>query len=357
MPHVAIPSRAATIRWCEEQAKPPVPPSKTLDFRWWDRRFRLSVLGIALILTGCGYVGDPLPPALNIPLQIKDLSAVQRGNKLIVGFSIPAKTTEGLPVVSVEEVQVIAGPNDAAQFNVDVWAATARHLKTDKLKPGPVDIVEPIAGWQNKEVIVAVRLVNHKGRASQWSNLVIVPIVAPPVVPANIKAEATLEGVRLTWTASGATSYRIFRGNEDLAKTDKAEYLDKDTQFGKEYVYTLQAAMKAGETEAESELSAPLTFTPRDTFPPATPSGASAIAGTTTIELNWERNTEADFKSYRVYRAGTTGDFAVIADNVEAPAFSDRAIKAGTAYRYAITAVDQTGNESPKSNVVEITAP
>jgi fibronectin type 3 domain-containing protein len=119
----------------------------------------------------------------------------------------------------------------------------------------------------------------------------------------------------------------------------------------------VQAARKTGETEAESESSAPAAITPLDTFPPAAPTGASAIAGTASIELNWDRNTESDFKNYRIFRAAGSGNFEKIADAVEAPAFSDRAIVSGTAYRYVITAVDQTGNESPQSNIVEITAP
>ena len=211
--------------------------------------------------------------------------------------------------------------------------------------------------WQNKEVILAVRLINHKGRASQWSNILVLPVVTAVPAPTEARAETTPEGVRLTWSATGATSFRIFRGTDLLGKSGKPEYLDKDTQYGKEYSYTLQAIRKTGETESESDASAAIKITPLDTFPPATPANASAITGTVSIELNWDRNTETDFKNYRVYRAAGPADFEKIADGVEAPAYSDRTIKSGIAYKYVITAVDQAGNESPRSNVVEITAP
>ncbi len=316
-----------------------------------------SLFAATLVLSGCGYVGDPLPPALNMPLQITDLTAIQRGSKMIVEFTIPPKTTEGLPVVSVESVELRAGPNDAPSFNIDSWATSARLLKTDRLKPGEVHVEESIAAWQNKEVIIVARLINHKGRKSQWSNILILPIVAPVAMPAAVKPESTPDGVHLTWTAPDATRFRIFRGNDELAKSDKPEYLDKDTQYGKEYVYSVQALRKTGEREAESDISAPVKITPADTFPPAAPTGASAITGTATIELNWDRNTESDFKNYRIFRAAGTADFEKIADGVEAPAYSDRTIKSGIAYKYVITAVDQAGNESPRSNVVEITAP
>ena len=309
------------------------------------------------VLTACGYIGDPLPPALNIPVQISGLRAVQRGAKLIVEFTIPDLTTEGLPITSVESVDLRAGPYEGPQFNIDGWAAAARPIKTGTLKPGNVRVEEPVAPWLGKEVILSVRLINRKGRASQWSNLVVMPVIAPIAAPVNLKAESTAEGVRLTWNSDAPLAFRIFRGKDLLGKSDKNEYLDKDAQFGKEYVYTVQATRKTGEIEAESESSSPFTITPRDTFPPATPTGASAIAGTTTIELNWDRNTESDFKNYRIFRAAGAGNFEPIADAIEAPAYSDRTIVSGTAYRYAITAVDQAGNESPRSNVVEITAP
>ncbi len=316
-----------------------------------------SLIAASLVTVGCGYIGDPLPPALNIPARITDLSALQRGGKLIVQFTIPALTTEGLPITSVDAVDLRAGPIESQPFNMDAWAGSARKLKSEAVKPGGVRVEEPAAAWAGKEVVVAVRLINHKGRASQWSNLVVLPVSAPLTPPENLKAESTVDGVRLAWTAADSLSYRIYRGNELLGKSNKNEYLDKDTQFGKEYIYAVQAVRKAGETEAESEVSAPAAITPRDTFPPATPTGASAIAGTASIELNWDRNTESDFKNYRIYRAAGSGNFETIADAVEAPAFSDRAIVSGTAYRYVITAVDQAGNESPRSNVVEITAP
>lgn len=316
-----------------------------------------SLIAASLLAVGCGYIGDPLPPALNVPVPVTDLRAVQRGTKIIVEFTIPEKTTEGLPITSIDEVDLRAGQIESQPFNMDAWAGAARKLQSDAVKPGGVRVEAPAAAWLNKEVVVGVRLINRKGRASQWSNLFVFTVVVPIAAPESLKAESTSDGVHLTWTAAGSLSWRIYRGQELLGKSAKNDYLDKGAQFGKEYVYAVQAARKAGETEAESEISAPVAITPRDTFPPATPTGASAIAGTASIELNWDRNTEADFKNYRIFRAAGSGNFELISDVVEVPAFSDRAIVSGTAYRYVITAVDQAGNESTRSNLVEITAP
>ena len=56
---------------------------------------------------------------------------------------------------------------------------------------------------------------------------------------------------------------------------------------------------------------------------------------------------------YRVYRAGPGGEFEKIADVGQAPAYSDRTAESGKMYRYAVSAVDQAGNEGVRSVIVE----
>lgn len=50
-------------------------------------------------MLGCGYVGDPMPPALNIPMRVIDLNAEQVGARMKLRFTIPDLTTEKLPVL------------------------------------------------------------------------------------------------------------------------------------------------------------------------------------------------------------------------------------------------------------------
>jgi fibronectin type 3 domain-containing protein len=132
------------------------------------------------------------------------------------------------------------------------------------------------------------------------------------------------------------------------------EWLDKEAEFGKPYTYVVQRTEAAGAAVAESELSEPVTITPRDTFPPATPTGIRAIGGTQSIELTWERNTEADLAGYRLYRAAGDGAFEKLEDLVQVPAYSDRKVETGKTYRYQISAVDQAGNESPRSAAIAV---
>jgi hypothetical protein len=216
--------------------------------------------------------------------------------------------------------------------------------------------------WTGKEVIFGVRAGAGNGKQSAWSNFAVVPVVTPPEKPGGLATATTPDGVRLTWQARGA-DFRVFRksdagGYAPVANVQTAEWTDTATEFGKRYTYVVQSVVKlANRTEAESELSDETSIVPRDLFPPAAPKGVQASSAPNSIELNWERNGEGDLNGYRVYRAEGTGALEKIADVSVAPSYSDRSVEHGKTYRYAITAVDQAGNESPRSAPVEVVMP
>jgi len=321
---------------------------------------RLSAALLALLtglLAGCGYVGDPLPPALNIPKPVEDLRVMQVGDKLLVDFTIPLQTMEGLPVRNLGPIELRIGPG-GSPFDQGQWAASAREIPLTAAAPGAVHKEIPLAEWTSKEVVAGLRLSNDSERKSQWSNLVSVRVQLPVPVPAPLKAEATATGVRLTWPATGS-NYRVFRkapGEEKLtvlAESQSPEYLDATAQWDRTYEYAVQALRD----QAVSEFSPPVSVTPKDVFPPAVPTGLTAISGVGAIEVGWERNTEPDLRGYRLYRAPENGDFQRLGDLLEIPTYSDKQIETGKRYRYAVTAIDQAGNESARSAVAEALAP
>ena len=220
----------------------------------------------------------------------------------------------------------------------------------------------PAAAWVGKDLVLAVKVFGPNGRDAGWSNLATVTVIPPLPKPADVKAEAVAEGVRVSWQGP-AGQYRVFRRGETgkdyalMGTADATQWLDTTTEYGKQYSYIVQAVKKAGASEAESDLSDPGEVTPVDTFPPAVPTGLNAIAAASNIELVWDRNTEADLAGYRLYRAPAAGAFEKIADIPEAPSYSDSKVESGKQYRYAISAVDRSGNESKPSEPVEISAP
>jgi hypothetical protein len=325
----------------------------------------------ALLLAGCGYVGDPLPPLANVPARVSDLAAMQRGGRIIVLFSVPAKTTEGHPIPPPLRLDLRAGTADP--FEETQWAARARQVPPGSMAAGcdtktgqeacPTARYEiPAADWTGKEVILGVRVGAGNGKQSGWSNFVVVPVVTPPEKPGGLATATTLEGVRLTWQARG-TDFRVFRKTDDggyapAANVQTPEWTDTATEFGKRYTYVVQVIVKLDHRkEAEGELSDEAWIIPRDIFPPAAPQGVQASSAPNSIELNWERNVEGDLNGYRVYRGEGNGAMEKVADVSAAPSYSDRRVEHGKTYRYAITAVDQAGNESPRSAPIEVAMP
>jgi hypothetical protein len=325
-------------------------------------RVLIALAAAALMGSGCAYIGGPLPPLANVPGPIANLAAIQRDARIIVQFTPPALTTEGMAIKKPLTFDLRIGPA-AAPFNIAEWAEQARQEPSVAAVNGNVRYEIPSAAWTGKEVTIAVRAIGANGKESGWSIPLVLPVVAPPQVPTGLHAEATAAGVRLTWGGPGSR-FRIFRREPGSEKFDPVttvtghDWVDPLSEFGKTYIYEVQALVDIGEgKEAESELTAPVTITPVDTFPPAVPAGLRAAVAPNSIELAWDRNTESDLAGYRIYRAEGSGAFAKIAEGSQIPNYSDRTIERGKTYRYTVIAVDQAGNESARAEPVEVSVP
>lgn len=322
-----------------------------------------TLLGVlaSVWLVGCGTIGEPLYPALRVPSRVTDLTAVERGDRIDFTFTIAPLTTEGLVLREVGALDLRAGPSPGTPFVVNNWATSAKRVPIMPApdKPGTVMTSLPAAQFVGKDVIAAVRVANTSGRNSEWSNFVTLCVEQPLPKPSEFKAEASAGGVALAWNAPQAKQFRVYRKTADqqspalLATVTEPKYTDSTAEYGKAYAYYVQGVRD----KTESDVAGPETITPIDIFPPRVPTGLTASAGLGTIELAWERNTEADFKEYRVYRSEAGGPFVQIAAGLEAPNYSDHNVESGKQYRYRVVAVDQVGNVSQPCEPVEAVAP
>jgi len=92
-----------------------------------------------------------------------------------------------------------------------------------------------------------------------------------------------------------------------------------------------------------------------DVTAPATPADFATSVERGGIGLTWTPSTSADTVGYRVYRAFGTGPLADIsgAAGLETTAhFLDVGLDLGASYRFAVAAVDSSGNESALSSVL-----
>jgi hypothetical protein len=309
-----------------------------------------SVFSLAeLVLTGCGAIGDLQPPTLDIPRPVSDLRVIQRGDKVVIDFTIPELTTEGLEL-RLAKVELKAGDES---------------LETTGMKPGPEHLEMDAARWKGQEVLFRVRLVSHKNRDSGWSEDVALRVIPPLATPAGLRADAVPEGVRLTWTGPdepAGVGFRVRRrtGTEavaELATVRGREWTDTDTQYGTDYEYTLQTVVADGSVRAQSAVIPAVQITPTDRFPPSVPKGLSAIAGSASFELAWDPSPAADLRGYVVYRSSGDQPWQKVSELTPVPSYSDRDVKPGASYRYAVSAVDSSANESDRSAAIEVTLP
>jgi fibronectin type 3 domain-containing protein len=308
-------------------------------------------------------VGDPLPPALNIPQRITDLKAVEVGDRIEIEFTLPSLTTEGIVLRTLGGVDLRAGRAPApggAAFDPNAWADSAKVIETSSEQAGPVKKTLGAREWAGQEIIIGVRALNAKGRTSGWSNFVALTVREPLAKPV-VTLASHQDGARISWTGN-APKFQVFRkaaGSEQdpvlLAEVEggATSYIDKAAEFGARYAY----AVLAWDGNVRSDRSDLVEISPVDTFPPARPTGIQAIPGVNTVELAWERATDTDLRGYRVYRSVEGGAFERLTELVDVPSFSDKSPASGKKCLYAVSSLDIRGNESQRSTPVEITAP
>jgi hypothetical protein len=320
---------------------------------------------LAVLLSGCGYVAGPLPPLANIPARVTDLTAVQRGAKLIVQFTAPLLTTEGVDIKQAPTFYLSIGPGPAP-FNAEQWARSAKPIPPVPAAGATVHYEVACTEWTGKGVTIGVRAVGANGKDAGWSNYANVDVIEPPEQPTDLRPEMTRAGLHLTWRARG-DHFRVLRAlaaadqndktrYEIVAQVTQTEWTDAAAAAGTRYRYLVQSFIPQSDNRAaESELSEPLEVMP-EAVAPAAPEGLRGVAAPNSIELAWDA-AESGVKGYRVYRAPAGGAFERTAETGAIPTYSDRAVEHGKTYRYAVAAVGLSGKEGPQSAPLEITLP
>lgn len=308
-----------------------------------------------------------LPPSPEVPNQITDLNVVENGPNLVVTFTTPARTLDNLAIRKFSTIDLRIGP-DMRPMDVNRWAESAKEFDLPLPTPNEKDVARPVAmkfttkasEWTGQPIAVAVRTaVKNDKDYSNWSNIRRLEVI-PPLPALTLSVTATSQGYKLTWNDEGpGVSYRIFRQSTTeqpatlIGTSDKPEYVDTSAQYNTPYIYSVEAA-KGG---TESPVSNKVQVNAPDTFPPATPTGLTGVATGNAIELSWERNAEPDLQGYIVYRSANGGPFERQGGIINLPAYTDRSVQHGATYRYQISAIDRTNNESARTAPLEIRFP
>jgi len=365
----------------------------------WARRstWAAGLAGLGAVLAGCGMPGTPLPPSLNLPVQVSDLTATRTGEHVRLTWTMPTKNTDKLLLKVNVQVRVCrkagTAPDCVPVGNLEKEPGAAVDVGQE--------LPEQLATGMPRPLTYYVELLNKSGRSAGLSNPAPVAAGEAPAAVLGLDAQIQKIGVVLHWNAAlegpEATAVRLQRklltpASEPSAKTaqnptapppepvdqnllvevkDRAQVgaVDKDVRFGQTYEYRAQRVVRVNVNGATLELAGPLSQPVRveakDVFPPAAPKGLAAVGvsasnGTAAaVDLDWDPNTEADLAGYVVYRREGDGDWERVSPTLllVGPGFHDAHVAAGHTYDYAVTAVDQNEHESLRSASAQETVP
>ena len=350
---------------------------------------RLSVIHLLFVLIlfpACGKKGPLAPPLLRIPQSIENFSLSQRGEEFVLSWTNPSAYIDGSPMKEVSEIEIWlvemdskeAGQGNITRQEFEKKASLAVRLPEEKFplfrdtakeSSRLFFIYRPEKGISTQQTyIFGLRVRDERRRVSEFSDLLSLVAQALPLPPFNVRAAVFDNHILLRWDAPLSSTdqsappqvvgYNVFRSSGkgpalavNSSPIKEIEYKDADFSFGQTYRYFVRAVASEGPPLQESDDSEVVEVRPLDTFPPASPSGLTAIAGTNYIALSWEANKEADVVGYRVWRqeAGATELILIASLGQAVNSYTDAAVEKNKRYDYAITALDNAGNESQKS--------
>lgn len=365
--------------------------------------------GWLILLAGCGLAANPQPPTLWLPEPPRDLAAARVGDQVKLHWTMPKNTTDKVVLKGDQTAHIcwitgVAGVSAAAGKSApkSVPSSGLPNCESDgdqryaPDKPAEFTAQLPTALTQGNPRAVTwfVELENHAGKTAGPSNPGWVAAGAAPQALTGLRLETQASGVVLHWQPSAPQPGLVLRIHRalvmqagaaqpsesngapppeeqtlevDLEKSDPGQAIDSDAALDHSWRYTVERVLRVNLDHHALEIAglaaAPATISAKDIFPPAVPSGLAVVVDEQAhaLDLSWTPDTDADLAGYVIYRRDvTTGTIAERISGkalVVPPSFEDKNTVAGHRYAYAVSAVDQDGNESARSPEVEEESP
>jgi hypothetical protein len=174
----------------------------------------------------------------------------------------------------------------------------------------------------------------------------------PPAQPVNLSAQTGDRTVNLSWdpnTEPDINGYKIYNGAAYLITVPKNQYMFGLNELTNGGSYTFKVV--AVDITGNESVPATITAIPNDRTPPGKPVNLTAAVGNSGVSLFWSANPEPDLKGYYIYRNGTRLSLPVTKDIYR----QISGLTNGTEYSFEVSAVDNSGNESPRSLIFKAT--
>ena len=303
----------------------------------------VPVAAVFLACAGCARIGAPLPPLVHIPSAVTDMDVRQVGYAVVVSWTNPKTNLDGSPVGDLAAIHLVQ--NGQPKRSVRPGLPAQRQSET-------IPVNDALGKKQTFLVIVET----SKGKTSEPSKTVSIEPVELPGQVRDLRAEFDLHRIRLTWKVpterSDLAQIYIVRRTDGGpgSNVTVAEFEDRTYKTGSTYTYRVTAARLINGIPVPAAIDDAVAVKAVDVKAPAPPAVLPVIflenpAGAL---INWALNMEADLAGYKVYRGPSReGPFTPVGDKIEINTYKDAAYQPGV--YYAVTAFDDSGNESAKS--------
>ncbi len=345
------------------------------------------VLASVLALFACGKVADPLPPFIQIPLPVSDLTAIQFGKQMNLSWTLPKLNVEGSEATTLEWVEIyrLSQPPGASGVSKDQFGQEASLLSKipkqgfETYRQGEKMVFkDTLSGLDNVqrfhlELQYAVKAVSRKKQDAGFSNTVSVALLPLPEPPSALHSSYGEGFIELRWDppdrqidgspVMGEIRFNIYRSEtaamsrELLNQTPQAGTAFRDTSaaMDKAFNYVVRSVVVTSAGAVESFDSTQLQALNQDVYPPRPPAEPSGFSNGEFISLVWIPSMEPDLAGYRIYRRIEGQSQSLITRQLlTSAAFQDQAVEKGKLYRYRVTSVDTHGNESGFSEEVAV---
>ena len=309
-------------------------------------------------------------------------------------FTVPTETTDHLPLtrkgIPMQMSAIVCRLQGAQCLPTTRVAVTPGQTAaaTDTLPPA-------LTLGRDRPVMYRVRIENALGRDAGSSRDAVAVAGEAPGPVTGLAVTTGASGMQLTWQAAppGSGAVRVEAITEapgtqappafgqapvraapvarllqvPPSRKDPGGAVDPAPAVGSRIsyrVYRQREVNVAGATlQIRGETATVTVVRSADLFPPAAPQGLLAVSfqagdGSGAVSLSWDPNPEPDVVGYQVYRAIGSGEMTrVTPAPVSGVTYQDSAaggVTPGMHARYAVTAVDRNGNESPRSAPTEV---
>src|SRR6202142_1853458 len=182
----------------------------------------LAALGWAVMMTACASIGPPQPPSLELPKPPADLRAVRKGDRVMLTWTIPTKTTDRQTVRGLGGTRICRGTRPSlTACGTPVGEAAPGLVPTKNPKQKTTQSYTDILAAQMESegaasfATYAVEVLNPEGRGAGLSNQVKVELAHTLPPPRDFNAKVTGQGVVLSWTndlpAAGPSVHYVYR--------------------------------------------------------------------------------------------------------------------------------------------------